>query len=222
VSELRSVVDALRSEVLSGVPDARIEEDFTELHRVIEALELERLRRLAELERRGVHARDGHLSVAAWLASCHRVGFGSAREQARLARSLEAMPRTRQALEAGALSLPQARVLAGAREVDPETFERDEGVLLEAASRHSVFELARVVAFWRERVDEARMGTEARLRARRGLHASRTLAGMVRLDGDLDPESGETVLTALGAVLDHEARSGTGEETSDGRHPGPV
>jgi hypothetical protein len=31
--------------------------------------------------------------------------------------------------------------------------------------------------------------------------------GMVRVDGDLDPETGETLLTALRAVLDAEARS---------------
>ena len=32
---------------------------------------------------------------------------------------------------------------------------------------------------------------------------------MVRVDGDLDPETGEHLLTALRAVLDAEARSGT-------------
>src|SRR3954468_21948184 len=48
---------------------------------------------------------------------------------------------------------------------------------------------------------------EERLRERRSFHASRTFLGMVRIDGDLDPETGETLLTALGAVLDAEARS---------------
>jgi hypothetical protein len=39
---------------------------------------------------------------------------------------------------------------------------------------------------------------------------------MVRVDGDLDPETGETLLTALGAVLDSEARS---REKEDHRSP---
>jgi hypothetical protein len=39
---------------------------------------------------------------------------------------------------------------------------------------------------------------------------------MVRVDGDLDPEPGETLLTALHAVLDSEARS---LKRSDGRTP---
>ena len=67
MSELRSVLEAFRAEVLPELPDARIEEDFAEIQRVGELLELERLRRLAEIERRGLFARDGHLSAAAWL-----------------------------------------------------------------------------------------------------------------------------------------------------------
>jgi uncharacterized protein DUF222 len=35
---------------------------------------------------------------------------------------------------------------------------------------------------------------------------------MVRLDGDLDPESGDTFMTALRAVVDAEARSGESDE----------
>ena len=79
MSELRSAVEALRSETLAELPDARIEEDFAELQRVIDLLEVERLRRLAEIERRCLFQRDGHCrrprgwptgsrSRGAWLA----------------------------------------------------------------------------------------------------------------------------------------------------------
>src|SRR6184192_2995877 len=68
MSELRSAIESLRAETLAELPDARIEEDFAELHRVVDQLEVERLRRLAEIERRGLFSRDGHLSAAAWLA----------------------------------------------------------------------------------------------------------------------------------------------------------
>ena len=37
---------------------------------------------------------------------------------------------------------------------------------------------------------------------RRRLHLSPTAFGMVRIDGDLDPETGETVLTAVRACVD--------------------
>jgi hypothetical protein len=62
------VVDELLAEVLASVPDARLEEDLVELHRVLEQLETERLR-LAELSRRRIFERDGHLSAAGWLVA---------------------------------------------------------------------------------------------------------------------------------------------------------
>ncbi len=100
------------------------------------------------------------------------------------------------------------RLLATARDADPDVFRAAEAQLVEAARLHSVADLQRVVAYWRDRVERERMpdGQDG-LRARRRLHASVSLGGMVRVDGDLDPESGETLLTALRAVLDTDARS---------------
>ena len=40
MSELRSAVEVLRAESLADLPDARIEEDFAELHRCVEQLEV--------------------------------------------------------------------------------------------------------------------------------------------------------------------------------------
>ncbi|MDP9328073.1 MAG: 13E12 repeat family protein, partial [Actinomycetota bacterium] len=126
-----------------------------------------------------------------------------------MARAFEDMPQTRLALEVGDISMSAVRLLATARDADPDTFGRAEAQLVEAARLHSVADLQRVVAYWRERVEQERMseGREDDLRARRRLHASVSLGGMVRVDGDLDPESGETLLTALRAVLDTDARS---------------
>ena len=70
MSELRSAVESLRSEVLPDLPDARVEEDFSELQHVAELLEVERLRRLADLERRRVFERDGHLSPVQGRLGC--------------------------------------------------------------------------------------------------------------------------------------------------------
>jgi hypothetical protein len=106
-------------------------------------------------------------------------------------------------------------MLVQARAADPQAFERSEAVLVQAARMHSVSGLSRVVGHWRQAVAaQAGADTEAELRARRRLHASATLHGMVRVDGDLDPETGEVLLTALGAVVDAEARSGEAEDRS--------
>jgi uncharacterized protein DUF222/HNH endonuclease len=111
-------------------------------------------------------------------------------------------------LDAGEVSFSAVRLLAGAHQADPEAFAGAEAALVEAARVHSVSDLGRVVAIWRERVGSERLpeGPDG-LHERRRLHASVTLGGMVRVDGDLDPETGESLLTALRAVLDAEARS---------------
>jgi len=118
------------------------------------------------------------------------------------------MPVTRRALDEGELSMSAVRVLVGAHDADPETFAGAEAQLVDTARIHSISDLQRVTCYWRQRVerDRAFEGDDA-LRERRRLHASMTLSGTVRVDGDLDPETGETLLTALGAVLDAEARS---------------
>src|SRR5437867_5118442 len=111
MSELRSALESLRAEVLPELPDARIEEDFAEIQRVGELLELERLRRLTEIERRGLFARDGHLSAAAWLVDRFRLAWGSARVAPRTARPLAQMPLPRRPLQAGEVPLPAPRGL---------------------------------------------------------------------------------------------------------------
>jgi hypothetical protein len=208
--ELRSAVEALRSETLPDLPDARIEDDFAELQQVCELLELERLRRLAEIERRRLFESDGHLSAASWLATRFRVAWGAARGQTHLARALTHMPGTRRALEAGDVSLSAARVLVAARDANPEPFDRSEDQLVEAARIHTINDLQRVASFWRQRVELDRL--DEGLRARRRLHASVSFEGMVRVDGDLDPEAGETLLTALRAVMDAASRNGSDDD----------
>jgi hypothetical protein len=206
MSELRSVIDELRAEVLAGLPDSRIEEGFAELQRTGELLEVERLRRLAEIERRRVFQRDGHLSAAAWLAAEFKVGWGQAKESVRTARALEEMPETRKAIEEGEVSMSGAKVLVQARDSDPEEFRRSEATLVEAARIHSTNDLQRVAQYWRQAVEqEHALESDEKVRARRRLHASVTFLGMVRVDGELDPETGESLLTALMAVLDAES-----------------
>jgi hypothetical protein len=130
-----------------------------------------------------------------------------------VARALENMPATRRALEAGDVSMSAAQMLVAARDADPDAFERGEEQLVEAARIHSMHDLGRVTSLWRQRVEQERDAEG--LRSRRRLHASRTFQVMVRVDGDLDPEAGETLLTALRAVMDAEARTmGEADERS--------
>ncbi|HZB00934.1 MAG TPA: DUF222 domain-containing protein, partial [Actinomycetota bacterium] len=163
LSELRSVVEQLRAESLLELPDARIEEDFAEVHEA--QLEVERLRRLAEIDRRRLFQRDGHLSATSWLAARFRVGWDAGRSQVRIARSLEAMPATRTALERGDISMSAVKLLVDARESDPDTFVRAETELVEAATIHSLTDLRRIASYWRQQTErEAAMDGEDAMR----------------------------------------------------------
>ena len=73
MSGLLSAIEEYRAEELTHLPDAQAEDDFAEIQRGSEILEAERLRRLADLDRRGGYRRDGYLSAASWLASSFNV-----------------------------------------------------------------------------------------------------------------------------------------------------
>jgi Domain of unknown function (DUF222) len=217
--QLRSVIESLEAEEFTSLPDAHVEEDFTELHHAIERLELLRLRRLAHAERRRIHERDGHLSITAWLVGRYQLGWGKAKELISSARALEQMPETHKALEASEISSSALKLLVRAREVDPEAFARSETTLVDAARVHTIADLHRVLAHWTLLAEAERYpDPQERFQARRGLHASATLYGMTRTDGDLTPEVGACFLTALSAVMDAEAhRGGKDERTASQR-----
>lgn len=65
------------------------------------------------------------------------------------------------------------------------------------------------VAYWRQLADAAGADDrERRHHEARRLHVSPTLGGTVRIDGDLDTEAGQTLITALRCVQDSWSRDG--------------
>ena len=213
MSTVRSALDELRGEDLSLCSHGELEDRLVELRRVSGAVEAETARTVAEIERRGAYGGDGHLSLTSWVDSRLRTGWGEAARHVRLARSLQDMPVTRGALAEGEVSAAAVSTLVDAREDHPEEFSQVEEVLVDAARSLPLPQLRRAVEHWREAV--APEGAERHERERwerRRLHVSPTLAGMVRVDGDLDPEGGQGLITALRAVMDASVRSGEGED----------
>lgn len=207
MSTLRSALDELRVEDLRHASDESLEEDLVELERCARALLAERLRRTAEIDRRDSFRRDGYLSVSSWLVHRLRTAFSAATGMVRMARALEQMPATREALSEGEISPSAVGILVSAREANPEAFACSEGALVDAARTLPVRGLSRAASYWRQAADPERAEEDAEhLFESRRLHVSPTLHGMVRVDGDLDPETGETVVTALRAILDAEER----------------
>jgi hypothetical protein len=207
MSSIRSALDELKSEDLRFLGDEELEDDLLELERSANVLLAERLRRLAEIERRRTYVRDGYLSASVWLGRRAGMSPGEAKQHVRMARALEGMPAACAALSEGELTASAARVLVEAHEESPEAFAGSEDALVEAARRLSVAELRAVVAHWRQAAAPVRgEEREERMRELRRLYASPTLGGMVRVDGDLDPEIGQALLSALQAAVDADSR----------------
>jgi hypothetical protein len=209
MSTLRSALDELRGEDLGMAPDEELGDGLVELERASRVLEAERSRRVIEVERRGTWSVDGHLSVVSWLAATLRLGFGRASQQVKRSRALRHMPRTAEASGEGDLSSEAVDLLVAAREAAPEAFMEAEPMLVEAATALPARDLRTAIGYWCQAADAA--GAEERERRQhdgRHLHVSPLLNGMVRVDGDLDPESGQTVITALRCVQDAWAKEG--------------
>jgi len=209
LSELRSAIEASQAEDLSAVSDEQLEADFTELQRVAQCVEAERLRRLAEIHRRQSHRRAGYLSTASWLVDRHRLGWTTAAKDIKTARSLQRMPHTREAMATGDLTTSAVQMLVFARQAHPAQFHQSEESLVEAAKRLPAPQLQHTMSHWRQKLDWSQGLKDAeRVREQRRLKVSTTLLGMVRVDGDLDPETGEVMLTALRACQDADRRRG--------------
>jgi hypothetical protein len=218
MSTVRSVCDELRIRDLRAVSDDELASYLDDLEHTDRFVDAERARALAELERREVVARDGHLSLVSWMVVRHGVAPSTAAGHVRMARALEQMPVTAEALAGGEVSSAAVSLLAAAREAAPGPFERAENGLVDAARSLPVVKLRDAVAHWREKTDAERaLQDEERRFERRRLHLSAALDGMVRVDGELDPVTGQTVLTALRAVEDAKVRAGVGHRSGE-RH----
>ena len=198
-----------------ALSDAGVVRELGELRRVVACLEARTAELLAEAGRRGIPESEGFGSVTGWLMATTGDPAAVCRCRVRVAQALRHMPETRGAFGRGELSEPRVRLLVEAREAAPETFARDEGLLVSQARSLSsrVFPVA--VAHWRRLADpDGAQADAGRGFERRRLCVSPTWGGMVRVDGDLDSESGATVISALASLADPGAL-----DPQDGRSP---
>jgi len=213
IKALREATDVLTSHDPDRLFDDQIEHSVVELHRLRNSLDAVWLRHVAELETRHTYLTQGYTSLAAWIADRCRVAWGRARHVIGVARSLSEMPKTQEAFTAGDVSLVAVRQLVKGRSRNTELFARDEEVLVDAARDLSPRDFSKALAYWVDAADAVAAAADAEeLYARRRLHLSATFQDMVAVDGELDPESGQVVTTAVAALVDSWNR-----DTSDDR-----
>ena len=191
MSELRSALDGLLVVDDAALTDDQLVADLDEVEHASRQLDIVRARRLAQLKRREVWSRDGHLSLASWLASRHGVAPASAAGHVRFSRALDAIPIVAEALASGEVSSSAVTLLAHARDAAPEQFAHAEATLVDAVRTLPVMTLRDTVAQWRERADAERAAEDDEARHdRRAVSTVVTLEGMVESTVKLAPSDG--------------------------------
>jgi hypothetical protein len=204
LDRLAALVDELAAADLAALPDREAARRVLVLRKLVDRLEGQWLRELAGVDGRGAAGADQGAqaeSTAGWLRARLRAGRPQASRWVRTARALfrGRLAGTGQTLAAGVISPAHATVLAaGTEDLPAATAAEAEPVLLEVARRVDPPTLRKVATHLREVADpDAAEAQAQRLHERRGLWVTPTLAGMVAIDGLLEPEAGETLLAAL-------------------------
>jgi hypothetical protein len=175
--------------------------DLGQMRRFADRVEFEWLRRVREHDRTMEWAVEDSASPAAWLRSHVRVAPSEARATIQVARKLDKFPGLADAFSTGDVSRQHAAVLTTA--ATPERLEALQALepeLVDAAKSMDPRQFRWVVHHACGAIDGDGGVTQDRDQfAKRRFHASPTFEGMVRVDGLLDPETGEALLTALDA-----------------------
>lgn len=201
---------------LSDLAPERLEAEITEQAAHLDAGTCRFLLLVAEFDRREAWKPWGCRSCAHWLSWQCGIALGPAREQVRVARALEHLPRVREAFARGELSYSKARALT---RIATPGIEQD---LVQMARHATAAQLERLVRGYRG----ALVGSEGANRR----HERRYLRTYVDEDGSLvvrarlDPEDGEVVMKAIDQAVRaaRAERQGDGDvsaETQQERHP---
>ena len=122
------------------------------------------------------------------------------------------------AYRAAEIDRPRVAMLLAASRVSPGLFQRDQEMLVETASTHTMAGTHQALEYWKQQADQVAAAADAEhLHRRRHLHASQSLGGMVRIDGELDPIGGRTVIIALRSLADAGAIDRVDDRTPEQR-----
>ena len=197
--DVMASIDSLAARDVYATPAAALVDEVVELHRQLARLQGQITRRVAALDHITAGRIEGHVTTAAWLRDACSTTHEYAADLVRTSRVLDARSACAAVLQAGSMSYVHARVVTSTlTDLPPDSRDTAEPILLEAAQQLDPGRLRSVGLRLRETINRDHVQRTAnRDHARRRLHVSRTLDGMVILDGLLDAETGGVVLSAL-------------------------
>jgi hypothetical protein len=199
-SALREAIDEIAAEDRNGWSVGARSAHLLELLEARERLDAEVLRAVGEWDAAGAYTEDGACTPVAWLAHRAPVSKADAVGLVRGARLAHRHPRTGKLLASGDVSTAHVDVLAQAVRRREDLYPEHEDTLLDAARTLRPELFRHVAQRWRSLADDVLADEEAQVTfGRRFVHCSKTIAGTVRGDFELDAEAGAVVLAALEA-----------------------
>ncbi len=183
--------------------DDDLEEAVIGLKKAIDAQNAGLLLLIAEFDRRKIASTEYELSTTAWLKYRCRMSATEASGTVKTARALAGMPSVAEQAVAGNVVQSAVKLLARARDTHPVEFTGHEAVFADIATYLDPGDLRRAVSHWEQQVDfpGALADTESMRRSRR-FYFNKSYRGMWSATGDLDPESGHIISTALRSLTD--------------------
>ena len=214
---LGAAVDALVGESIDGFSTDALGADVIDIHRTIDRLEAELLRRLHRFHaERGAQA-DGGGTTVSWLRRCGMT-VKAAAYRVHLARALGELPATLDSARAGRASFSNVTMIAHlAKDVGVEQVAPLEGILLGAAETMQPREMRTLVQAARLRLDpDGVLADDQHAHERRWLDCDQTYGGGYSVRGEFDAEGGAVVKTIID-VLSHGMTRGETRSASQRR-----
>jgi len=191
------------SEDLVRESDDELESSIITLAQQIDGMRAQLALRVAEYDRRSLADHRHVLSTKQWLAHTLRMTRSAAAALLRTGRALTAMPAIASGAASGGITADGVRLVVGAHQRHPEAFHLHELVFADIASYLTPRDLRLAIHHWEQQVAYPQAVAEvAARRRRRRLSINQTFDGMWSITGELDPEIGEVVATAVAAKAD--------------------
>jgi hypothetical protein len=183
--------------------DNDLEDAVVGLKKSIDAQSTELLMLIAEYDQRRISSTEHELSTTAWLKHRCRMSATEASGTVKTARALAEMPEVAEQAIAGNVVQSAVKLLTRTRDVNPEKFAEDELMFADIATYLNPGDLRKAVSYWVQQVDyPAALDDVESMRRSRRFYFNKSYRGMWGATGDLDPESGHIISTALGALTD--------------------
>ena len=201
MSQLRSILDQLGLVDPEALTIDELDVEITELVRGREFFDVLLAKHVKTFAEQNGHAHLGFPSPTAYLKHRGRMSGGHAQQVVVRSNAAEKAPYAFRAWEDGRLSTDQTRHLFAAAESVPDAYPRAEEKLVDIVDGLSVSDTSRAIEYWRQAVDgPGELDPQTEL-VRRGVSLSKTSGGMRRVDGWMTQTAGDTLETALGALM---------------------